>query len=275
MSKKRAGALALALALGAAACLGSLRDAKRFYAEGQDHARALRTDRAFASWKRAVEEAEQEVRRRPSAQAFVVKGLAETNLGRLRDAEGSFLKAFSLGFEPGEAWASDVALLGLAASFEGIGLADAALRIYGQILDRSAFKPALMAAAERRTNALLARSAVLPEEEKARTLAGLLKTLDRLLDRDFACGLYHYLHAQVDGHLGDFRRGYEEAVIARELGLPTEALLRDNDNQLVFAYERLMAGLIGEEREALAAAHAGWVGKWGWRDARTPAWKRE
>lgn len=277
MSRERVRAFVLALAfvLGSGACLGPLRDAKRFYAEGQDYARAMRTDQAIASWKRAVEEAEREVRRRPSAQAFVVKGLAETDLGRFRDAEGSFLKAFSLGFEPGEAWASDVALVGLAVSFEGIGLSDAACRIYGQIVDRSAFKPALMAAAERRTNTLLARSTDMPGEEKARILAGLLKALDRLVDRDFACGLYHYLHAQVDGHLGDLRRAYEESVIARELGLPTEALLRDNDNQIAFAFEKLWETLPAVERDALAAAQTGWARKWGWRDARTPAWKKE
>ena len=34
--------------------------------------------------------------RRPSAQAYTVRGLAETNLGRWREAEASFLKAYSL-----------------------------------------------------------------------------------------------------------------------------------------------------------------------------------
>jgi hypothetical protein len=106
-------------------------------------------------------------------------------------------------------------------------------------------------------------------------LAGLIKTLDRLLDRDFACGLYHYLHAQVDAHLGDLRRSYEEAVMARELGLPSEKIGRDNDNGLVYCYVRLMDSLPPAEREALAAAQARWARKWGWRDDRTPAWKKE
>jgi len=267
-------AVALAVLL-SAACLPHLRRAKQFYAEGQDQARALRTEAAVASWKRALEEAERECRRKPSAQAYTIRGLAETNLGRWRDAEASFLKAFSLGFEPGEAWASDAALAGLAASFEGMGLEAPALRIYGQLVDRSDFKPALMAAAERRTDLVLARAVAAEPEEGARTLSSLLKTIDRLIDRDFACGLYHYLHAQVDGHLGDLRRSYEEAVMARELGLPSEKILRDNDNQVVFCFDSLKETMPEAERATFAAAHAGWTKKWGWRDERTPAWKKE
>jgi tetratricopeptide (TPR) repeat protein len=269
-----AAALALVFAL-SVACLPHLRRAKQFYAEGQDQARTFRTEAAVASWKRALDEAERECRRKPSAQAFTIKGLAETNLGRWREAEASFLKAFSLGFEPGEAWASDAALAGLAASFEELGLEAPALRIYAQLLDKSAFKPVLMTAAERRTNLILARAAGSDPEERARTLTGLLKTLDRLLDRDFACGLTHYLHAQVDGHLGDLRRSYEEAVIARELGLSSEKMSRDNDNQLVYCYDKLKETLPEAESKAFAAAHSGWTKKWGWRDARTPAWKKE
>jgi tetratricopeptide (TPR) repeat protein len=267
-------AVALVVLL-SAACLPHLRRAKQFYAEGQDQARALRTEAAVASWKRALEEAERECRKKPSAQAYTIKGLAETNLGRWRDAEASFLKAFSLGFEPGEAWASDAALAGLAASFEEMGLEAPALRIYGQLVDRSDFKPALMTAAERRTDLVLARAVAAEPEEKARTLSALLKSIDRLIDRDFACGLYHYLHAQVDGHLGDLRRSYEESVMARELGLPSEKILRDNDNQVVFCFDSLKETMPEAERAAFAAAHAGWTKKWGWRDGRTPAWKKE
>jgi len=267
-------ALVLAVAL-SAACLTHLGRAKRHYAEGQDRARAFQTERAVAHWKTALDEAAKSGRRRPSAQAFTVKGLAEANLGLWREAEASFLTAFSLGFGEGEAWASDSALAGLAASFEKLDLEAPALRIYGQLVDRSGFKPALMVAAERRTDLILARSAGLDPGEKTRALAALAKSLDRLLDRDFACGLYHYLHAQVDGHLGDLRRSYEEAVMARELGLPSEKIGRDNDNQLVYCYVRLMDSMPPAERDALAAAQARWASKWGWRDDRTPAWKKE
>jgi tetratricopeptide (TPR) repeat protein len=276
MKRRLLGAACLVLAAGLSlSCLTHLRRAKQAYADGQDHARAFRTGPAVASWKKALDEADRSCRRRPSAQAFALRGLAEANLGRWREAEASFLKAFSLGFETGEAWASDSALTGLAASFEELGLETAALRIYAQLIDRSDFKPALLAAAEKRTNLVLARAADLDPGEKSRALTGLGKSLDRLIDRDFACGLYHYLRAQVDGHLGDLRRSYEEAVMARELGLPTEKIARDNDNQLVYCYMRINDALPPAERDAFAAAHARWTAKWGWRDGRTPAWKKE
>jgi len=274
----RTWSAALAVALAAslsAACLTDLHRAKRSYAEGQDLARASRTNLAVASWTKALEEAGRACRRDPSAQSFTVKGLAEANLGRWREAEASFLQAFSFGFGPGETWASDSALAGLAVSFEDMGLETPALRIYAQLADRSDFKPALMVAAERRTNLVLAGIADLGPDERARTLGSLNKSLDRLIDRDFACGLFHYLRAQVDGHLGDLRRSYEEAVMARELGLPSEKIRRDNDNQLVYCYVRLCDSLPPAERVALIAAQARWAAKWGWRDERTPAWKKE
>jgi tetratricopeptide (TPR) repeat protein len=256
-------------------CLTHLSRAKRYYAEGQDQARAFQTEQAVAHWRKALDEAGRECRRKPSAQAFTVKGLAEASLGRWREAEASFLKAFSLGFGAGEGWAADSALAGLAASFEDLDLEAPALRIYAQLVDKSDFKPAVMVAAERRTNLVLARAADLDSGERDRTVAALVKDLDRLLDRDFACGLYHYLHSQADGHLGDMRRAYEEAVMARELGLPSAKIGRDNDNQLVYCYVRLRDSLPPAERAALTAAQARWAAKWGWRDDRTPAWKKE
>lgn len=266
--------LALAAAL-SPSCLTDLHRAKRDYAEGQELARAAQTAQAVSYWRRALEEAGRACRRKPSAQSFTVKGLAEANLGRWREAEASFLQAFSFGFGPGEAWASDSALAGLAVSFEDMGLETPALRIYAQLADRSDFKPALMVAAERRTNLVLAGVADLGPDERTRTLGSLDKSLDRLIDRDFACGLFHYLRAQVDAHLGDLRRSYEESVMARELGLPSEKIRRDNDNQLVYCYVRLCDSLPLAERAALTAAQARWAAKWGWRDDRTPAWKKE
>lgn len=278
MSRRPSRLLVFGLAaavLGSAACLTSLRRAKSHYAEGQARAREFQTEQAVAHWKRALDEAARACRRDPSAQSFTVRGLALASLGRWREAEGAFLQAFALGFGEGERWASDAALTGLAASFEDLGLEASALRVYARIVDDSDFRPALMLAAERRTNLVLSRAAELAPDERARTLAALSKALDRLVDRDPACGLYHYLHAQVDGHLGDLRRSYEEAVMARELGLPTGKIGRDNDNQLVYCYGRLLAALAPAERDALAAAQARWAAKWGWRDDRTPAWKKE
>jgi tetratricopeptide (TPR) repeat protein len=276
MNKRSSQVLALVLALTlSVSCLTHLSRAKRYYTEGQEQARIFQTERAVANWKKALDEARRACRRRPSAQAFTVRGLAEANLGRFAEAEASFLAAFSFGFGDGKTWASDSALAGLAVSFENQSLEAPALRIYAQIVDDSRFEPAVRLAAERRTNLILAGLDKLSDAERSRTLAALLKTLDRLVERDFACGLYHYLHAQVDGHLGDLRRSYEEAVMARELGLPTEKIARDNDNQLVYCYVRLIDSLPEADGDALRSAQARWAARWGWRDDRTPAWKKE
>jgi tetratricopeptide (TPR) repeat protein len=276
MNKRSSQVLALVLVLTlSVSCLTHLSRAKRYYTEGQEQARIFQTERAVANWKKALDEARRACRRRPSAQAFTVRGLAEANLGRFPEAEASFLAAFALGFGDGKTWASDSALAGLAVSFENQSLEAPALRIYAQIVDDSRFEPAVRLAAERRTNLILAGLDKLSDAERSRTLAALLKTLDRLVERDFACGLYHYLHAQVDGHLGDLRRSYEEAVMARELGLPTEKIARDNDNQLVYCYVRLVDSLPEADGDALRSAQARWAARWGWRDDRTPAWKKE
>jgi tetratricopeptide (TPR) repeat protein len=271
--RARAAVAAVGVLLSLTACVSHLRDAKAAYAEGQELARGYRTARAVAAFKRALSEAGLEARRNPSAQAFMVKGLAEASLGLWRDAETSFVKAAGLGFDPGEAWASDVALLGLAVSFEELGLPDPALRAYENILAKSAFKPVLMTAAQKYADLSLTRALALDEKDKARALAGLVRAVERLEGEDFACGLYHYLHSQVEGHRGDYGRSYEEAVAARELGLPSEKILRDNDNQIVFCFDELAGSLDDAGRASLTARHAAWTKKWGWKDARTPDWK--
>ncbi|MCK7541402.1 MAG: hypothetical protein MZV63_66195 [Marinilabiliales bacterium] len=93
-------AIGLAAAL-SAACLTNLHRAKRDYAAGQEHAAAMRTEQAVASWKKAADVAGGASLRRPSAQSYTLKGLAEANLGRWREAEASFLKAFRLGLRQG------------------------------------------------------------------------------------------------------------------------------------------------------------------------------
>jgi tetratricopeptide (TPR) repeat protein len=270
----RAGAL-LAVVLLLSACVSHLREAKAAFSQAQELERAYRTEQAVAAYKRARAEAGLEVRRNPSAQAFLVKGMAEASLGLWREAEASFVTAAGLGFEPGEAWASDVALLGLAVSFEELGIRDPALRAYENLLAKSAFKPVLMSAAQRYADLTLSLALGLEEKEKARALAGLVRSLEKLEAGDFACGLYHYLHSQAESHRGDYRRSYDEAVMARELGLPSEKILRDNDHQIIFCFDKLIGALPEAGREALAASHTAWTKKWGWRDIRTPGWREK
>ena len=280
MVKARAGrsglfaALVAVLALGAA-CATHLRQAKTAYAEGQELSRRYQTEQAVAAFKRSLAESAIEARANPSAQAFMMKGMAEVNLGLWREAELSFLKASGLGFEAGEGWAADVSVLGLAMSFEELDLKEVARRAYENLLGRSAFRPVRLTAAQKYFDLSLVRTLGLGDKEKARALADLAETVERLEAGDFACGYYHYMHAQVESHRGELRRSYEEAVTARELGLPSEKVLRDNDNQIVFCHDRLVGTLTAPERDAFSAAHAAWTRKWGWKDARTPGWKQE
>jgi len=258
-----------------AACLTHLRNAKAAYAAAQELAAHYQTEQATAAYKRALAEAALETQRTPSAQAFMLKGLAEANLGLWRDAETSFVKAAGLGFGEGEAWASDVSLLGLAVSFEELGFQEPSLRVYENLLGKSSFKPVRLTAAQRYADLILARARALADAELDRTLSDLVRTIERLEASDFACGYYHYLHSQAEGHRGRYGRSYDEAVMARELGLPSEKALRDNDLQVVFCCDKLAASLGAGEREAFAAAHAVWAKKWGWKDPRTPGWKTE
>ncbi len=59
-----------------------------------------------------------------------------------------------------------------------------------------------------------------------------------------------------------------QAVLARELGLPTEELLRDNDNSLLFCYRQL----IQNGRVEYEARQAAWAKRWEWPDATHAAW---
>lgn len=263
----------LVFSLAFAACAVSLREAKFAYAEGQAAEQNLDTARAVAAYKRARLEAADAVRRTPSAQAYALKGMAETALELWPEAKASFVNAFALGFAEGEDWAADVSLLGLARSFEETGLESAALRAYESLLGGGAFKPARQAAAARYVDLVLARALEGEGRERERALLDLRKTAEALIGRDFACGYFHYLYAQVSGHLGDSARGYEEAVAARELGLGAARVRRDNDLQIVYCYENRLEALPAAERDAFAARHAARATAWGWPDARTPEWK--
>jgi len=257
------------------ACATHLERAKLYYSEGQESARASRTVEAAASYKRALVEAGKASGSGSSAQAFMIKGLAETSLERWADAETSFLRASALGFPEGQEWAADVSRLGLAISLAELGFEDAALRSLAGLLDRSTFKPVVPEAARRWLDLNLARAANMDDKERAKSLAATVRTLEKLVDDDFACGFHHYLLSQALSHARDYRRSFEEAAVARGLGLLSEKVLRDNDLQAVFCYDALKKELPPGDWGEFEALYARWTKKWGWKDARTPAWKRE
>lgn len=256
-------------------CVSHLKEAKVYYAQAQKFSRLYRTEEAVSSFKRALREAELEVERHPSAQGYMVKGMAEINLELWKEAEESFRRAFSFGFEKGEEWAAELSLFGLASSLERLGLANSALKIYADLIEKSKLKPVTVLASQRYTDMMLKRALRKEGEEKSRELASVLKALEKLAGKDMSCGFYHYLLSQVYSHLSDYRNSFEEAVMARELGLPTEEIFRDNDRQIVFCYRMFKERLSPAEWEDFRSRYMEWVKRWGWQDAETPGWKKE
>ncbi len=269
----RVSACLVALLLGA--CATHLDRAKLHYSKGQEFARTYRTVEAAASYKRALVEAGKAAGSGASPQALMIKGLAETGLEKWADAEASFLRASALGFPDGQEWAADVSRLGLAISLEELGFEDAALHCLAGLLDRSTFRPVVPEAARRWLDLNLARAALMDDKERAKGLTAIVRTLEKLVDNDFACGFHHYLLSQALGHARDYRRSFEEAAVARDLGLPSEKALRDNDLQAVFCHEALKEELPPDDWREFDALYARWTKKWGWKDARTPGWKKE
>ena len=257
------------------ACVSHLKDAKFFYSQGQRFSSLYQTEKAVASYKRALIEAELEAEKHPSAQAFMLKGMAELNLELWKEAEGSFLNAFSYGFEKGEEWAREISLLGLASSLDELKLEDPALKIYASVLDKSKLRQVAVFAAQKYTDAMLKRALQKEGKEKQKLLATALKTAEKLTTKDLSCGFYHYLQSQVLSHLEDYKKSFEEAVMARELGLPKQEIFRDNDLQIVFCYQSLKEKLQEEEWEEFRSRYMAWVKRWNWIDAETPSWKSE
>jgi len=256
------------------ACVSQLEQAKLDYARGQALSRLYQTADALAFYKRSLLEASEETKNRPSAQAFMVKGMAEFKLSLWKEAETSFLEAFSYGFAEGEEWAAEVSLLGLAATFKEMGLSNQAARSYESLLAKSKFRPVLLVAAQRHSELRLSQALGAGEKEKAKILAESLKLIEKLSDSDWSCGYYHYLQSQFRSHLGDCGRSFEEAVMAKELGLPSEEILRDNDLQIIYCYRELRKVMGTEAWKEFESRYQRWMKRWGWKDAETPAWKK-
>lgn len=257
------------------ACVSHLKEAKFYYAQGQRFSREYQTEKAVASFKRALKEAELEAQKHPSAQVYMLKGMAEMELDAWKEAEESFLRAFSFGFEKGEEWAREASLLGMASSLEELGLEDSAFRIYSYLLDKSKLRQISILAAQKYMDIALERAIHKEGRERQRSLAAALKTAEKLSTRDLSCGFYHYLQSQVLSHLAEYKRSFEEAVMARELGLPTDEIFRDNDLQIVFCYKMLKEKLSSEEWQDFHSSYMKWIEKWNWPDPETPAWRKE
>ena len=257
----------------AESCTSHLQQAKDLYARGTEQARYYQTETAQACFKKARQEAELETKKHPSAQAFSLKGMAEVKLELWEKAKESFIQAFSYGFESGEEWSRQLSLFGLAISFQEMGLNNSALNIFYYLIKQSKFSPIIQLAAQKYTDLSLMQALEKQDTEKEKQLDSLLKTLDSLVSKDLGCGFYHYLRSQVLGHKQDVYMSFEAAVMARELGLPTVEILRDNDNQIIYCYKKLKSSLSSTEFKDFFSLYQQWIKKWNWRGPDTPDWK--
>jgi hypothetical protein len=134
--------------------------------------------------------------------------------------------------------------------------------------------PVTIFASQKYTELVLKK--VLEEKGKQREkrLSGLLREIENLAERDLSCGFFHYLQSQVLAHMGEYRKCFEEAVIAKELGLPTQEIMRDNDLQIVFCFQKLQEELTQEEREKFHTLYLEWVKRWNWPEPGIPNWKK-
>jgi tetratricopeptide (TPR) repeat protein len=257
-----------------AGCASYLEEAKFHFAAGQEFSRAYQTEKAVASFQRALSEAERETQKHPSAQAYMLKGLLELNLEKWEAAKESFLKADSFGFEKGEEWASQLALFGLAATIQEMGLQETAFKVYQHLLEKSSFEPVTRLAAGRYVRLGLERSLKSDGSPRKKILDDLVKTADKLIAKNFGCGFCHYLKSQILSHLDEYKESFESAVIAREIGLPTEQIMRDNDNQIVFCYRKLRESLSPQEWKDFESLYSEWLKRWNWEGPEKPAWKK-
>jgi hypothetical protein len=257
------------------ACVSHLYDAKYFYAEGQRLSRNYQGENAVAAFKKARKKAELEVNQHPSSQAYMIKGLAELNLEIWDEAEDSFLKAFAYGFEKGEEWAEHLSLFGLASSLQELGLEGSSAQIYEYLLSKSKVRPITRLAAQRYTGISLRLALSKEGKERSKMLSSLLKTAEKLSDKDLSCGYYHYLQSQIFSHLCEYRKSFEQAVMARELGLPSQELLRDNDNQVIYIYRNLKNELPLDEWKQFTKIYLDWIKRWRWPEPEIPDWQKE
>jgi hypothetical protein len=204
----------------------------------------------------------------------MIKGLAELNLNLWEEAKDSFLKANAFGFDKGEEWASQLSLYGLASTLQEMGLEESASNIFEALLDRSKVKPITLLAAQNHVEIELKGALESESSERKKRLGSLLRATDKLIAKDLGCGFYHYLQSQVLSHLKEFRQSFERAVMARELGLPTEQIFRDNDNQIVYCYRELKNLLHPEQWKSFEPVYLDWVKRWGWKGPETPTWQK-
>ena len=266
--------LGLGLVISFLACSSPLQEVKLYFTRGQESLRHYNSAQARIYFQKTKEAANAAIKSQPVAQLYVLKGLAEVQLEEWSAARRSFSLAYSLGFDKGEKWAAEVALFGLAQSLGELGLSQQAGQIYDYLVTRSQFEPVTLLAAQRYVDFTLERSFTLEEREKEVLLRRLLNRVRSLIKENYHQGFYHYLSSQILAHQQLYRRSFEEAVMARELGLPTEEIWRDNDRQIIFCFRQLKKDLLKEDWQDFLQLYQRLITSWGWADEETPPWMK-
>jgi len=266
--------LGIGLLLSFLGCSSPLQEAKLYFTQAQKSLRQYNSAQAQAYFQKTREAAAAGLKSQPTAQLYVLKGLAEIQLEDWASARESFSLAYSLGFEKGEQWAAEVALFGLAQSLAGFGLSQQAGQVYDHLLARSQFEPITLLAAQEYVDYTLERSLSLKGREKEAVLEQLSRRVKSLIRNNYHQGFYHYLNSQILAHQKLYRRSFEEAVLARELGLPTQEIWRDNDRQIIFCFHQLKKNLSAEEGRTFVRLYQRLITSWGWVDEETPPWMK-
>ncbi len=208
---------------------------------------------------------------RAGAQAWLVKAQAEVELGSFEEARKSFVAARAAGAEFKDGWERVALLLGLASVYREMDLApEAASFCESAMKEAKKLDPALFETACARWVDLTLGLSVgsLDQKSRARILDGLENKVRSLADDSPTSGTLHYLLSQIEMHKEQYEEGWKQAVLARELGLPNDELLRDNDASLIFCYRRL----IENGRQEFEARQSAWTKRWSWSDPTRPAW---
>lgn len=207
-------------------------------------------------------------------QAWLIKGQAEVELGLFEEARRSFARARESGGGIDTGWEQAAQLLGLAAVYEEMEMENVAAALCETALDQAkkAGPDLFEVAAGRWVDLTLGQ--VSPEDEsKTRTklLDGLDKKVRSMVGDTPTSGTLRYLLSQVEIHLEHYEEGWNQAVMARELGLRSEEILRDNDESLIFCYRQLKEKGQFEYDERQAA----WAARWGWPTPEQAPWMEE
>jgi hypothetical protein len=83
----------------------------------------------------------------------------------------------------------------------------------------------------------------------------------------------YYTQGEDYARVYDTQKATASFKRARELGLPTEQIFRDNDNQIVYCYQELKKLYQPEQWVSFEALYLDWVKRWGWKGPETPTWQ--